>query len=135
MAHHIVDLMRAEADAAAGGDEDRWLSHYTADAVFRYPGSNPLAGEYRGHAGLREWRRKRGEVAAKAHLTAELHDVLGSAEHGVQLYRVTAEKGSRRAEWRGTAVCHVRDGRISDLWVFVDPQSVVDEFLTWAADS
>jgi len=132
MAHHLADLMRSEAEAAAGDDEERWLTHYTPDAVFRYPGDNPLAGEYRGHVGLRRWRRTRGEVAAQAHLSAELHDALGGDEHGVQLYNVTAEKDGRRVAWRGAVVCHARDGKISEAWVVIDPQGAVDEFLTWA---
>src|SRR3972149_2278341 len=125
MAHHLADLARSEGAAAAGDDEELWLSHYTPDAVFRYPGRNPLAGEYRGYEGLRRWRRTRTEVAAMAHLSAELHDALGSDEHGVQLYTVTAEKDGRSVAWRGAVVCHTRDGKISDAWGGLDPQSVV----------
>jgi ketosteroid isomerase-like protein len=134
MAHHLADLMRSEAEAAAGGDEERWLSHYSEDAVFRYPGSNPFAGEYRGHDGLRRWRRTRASVAAKLdRLSAELHDALGSDDHGVQLYTVTAQKGDRSLTWRGAIVCHASDGRITDAWVVIDPMAELDEFLTWAA--
>jgi ketosteroid isomerase-like protein len=127
----IERILHREMGAIDEGVEP-WLASYSEDAVFHYPGNNPLAGDYRGHGGLREFHDRRSRLFAGADVEFELHDVLASDDHGAQLLAVRAEKGGRSAEWRGVMVCHVRDDRISEAWLLITPQAVVDEFLTAA---
>lgn len=127
--HPNEALARAEAEAWVKGDADSSLALYTDDAVFHYPGRNPLAGEYVGHDGLREFASKVGNLVGDGTLTRELHDALGTDDHAVQLLTLGAEIGGRRHAWRAAVVMHARDGKIAEAWATIEDQYALDEFL------
>ena len=62
-------------------------------------------------------------------LTRELHDALGTDNHAVQLLNVTASVGGRLHSWNAVSVMHVRDGKFSEVWLQVDDQYALDDFL------
>lgn len=131
MAHPHEELARSEMDAALRGDFEGMLDHYTDDVVLHYPGRNALTGKYRGKDGIRAWGSKIDELlGAEGSLTRDLHDILASDDHAIQLVSVEATRtGGRSATWNAAVVMHIRDGKISEVWLNIDDPYTVDEFL------
>ena len=131
MSQANVDLARSEMDAAMRGDLEAMLGHYTEDAVLHYPGRNALSGTYQGKDGIRAWMDKIGDVMGETgSLERTLHDVLASDEHAIQLVSVKARRADgRTASWNAAVVMHVRDGKISEIWLHIDDLYAVDELL------
>ena len=131
MMHPNEELARSEMEAALRGDFEGMLAHYTDDVVLHYPGRNALSGTYRRKDGLREWVRRLEELlGAEGSLTRTLHDILASDDHAVQLVSVTARRANgRSASWNAVAVMHVRDGKISEMWLHIDDPYAVDDLL------
>jgi ketosteroid isomerase-like protein len=130
MSHPNEELARSEMDAAVRGDFEGMLDHDTEDAVLHYPGRNALSGTNRGKEGLREWGRKIEELlGAEGSITRTLHDILASDDHAIQLVSVEAIRADgRSASWNAAVVMHVRDGKISEIWLNIDDPYAVDEF-------
>jgi hypothetical protein len=131
MAHPNEELARSEMEAALRGDFEGMLAYYTDDAILHYPGRNALSGTHRGKDGIREWGRKFGELLGEGgSLTRTLHDILASDDHAIQLVSVEARRADgRSARWNAAAVMHVRDGKISEVWLNIDDPYSVDELL------
>ena len=125
------ELARSEMEAALRGDFEGMLAHYTEDVILHYPGRNALSGTYRGKDGLREWGRKIDELLGpRGSLTRTLHDILASDIHAVQLVSVEASRtDGRTASWNAAVVMHVRDGKISEIWLNIDDPYAVDALL------
>jgi len=131
MAHPNEELARSEMEATLRGDFEGMLDHYTDDVVLHYPGRNALSGTHRGKDGIREWARKIDELlGAGGSLKRTLHDILASDDHAIQLVSVEARRADgRSASWNAAVVMHVRDGRISEVWLNIDVPYAVDELL------
>ena len=131
MTYSNEELARSEMEAALRGDVAGILAHYTEDVILHYPGRNALSGTYRGKDGLREWVRKIDELLGPGgSLTRTLHDILASDNHAVQLLSVEASRtGGRSASWNAAVVMHVRDGKISEIWLNIDDPYAVDALL------
>ncbi len=129
--HPNEELARSEMEAALRGDFEGMLAHYTDDVVLHYPGRNALSGTYRRKDGLREWVRRLEELlGAEGSLTRTLHDILASDDHAIQLVSVTARRANgRSASWNAVVVMHVRDGKISEMWLHIDDPYAVDDLL------
>ena len=55
-------------------------------------------------------------------------------DHAVQLVSVDARTGDgRQAHWNAAAVMHVRDGKISAVWLHIDDPYAVDELFGGAS--
>ena len=118
-------LARREIDLINAGDSEALKSVYTDDLVVHYPGKNPLAGSH----SVQEFLARAETVLKDGTLKRELHDALGSDDHSVQLLNVTASAGGRSHSWKAVAVMHVRDSKFSEVWVHVDDQYSLDNFL------
>jgi ketosteroid isomerase-like protein len=131
MTHPNEELARSEMEAALQGDLEGMLAHYTEDVILHYPGRNALSGTYQGKDGLREWAGKIDELLGPGgSLTRTVHDILASNDHAVQLVSVEASRtDGRRARWNAAVVVHVRDGKISEIWLHIDDPYAVDGLL------
>jgi ketosteroid isomerase-like protein len=129
MMHPNETLARSEMEAALRGDFEGMLAHYAEDVVLHYPGRNPLSGTHRGKEGIRQWGRKFEELlGSEGSLTRKLHDILASHDHAVQLISVEASRSNERsASWNVAVVMHIRDGKISEVWLHIDDPYTVDD--------
>lgn len=118
-------LARREIDLINTGDLEALDDVYTDDLVIHYPGENPLAGSHP----LQGFLAKVETILKNGTLRRELHDALGSDDHAVQLLNVIASVGERSHSWKAVAVMHVRDGKFSEVWLHVDDQYALDDFL------
>ena len=130
MAHPNEELARSEMEAALRGDFEGMLAHYTDDVVLHYPGRNVLSGTYAGKDGIRDWvERIDGLLGPGGSFRRHLHDILASDEHAIQLVSVDAKRADgRSASWNAAVVMHVREGKISEIWLNIDDPYAVDEF-------
>jgi ketosteroid isomerase-like protein len=134
--HPNEELVRREADAWDRGDPEAIVAFYTPQAVYHIPGNNPLAGDYRGHEGIREYYRKTTQLlGALDELDGREHDLMANDEHAVRLLQIRARKGDQQADFRHVAVYDVRDGKIDRVWVLEDPQQAVDAFMTHVGET
>jgi ketosteroid isomerase-like protein len=124
--HPNEELARREIELINSGDLAALDQMYADELVFHYPGRNPLAGDYRN---VDEFLTKAQELLGEGTLKRRLHDAFGSEDHAVQLLDVTAEVGDRSHSWRAVIVMHVRDGKFSEVWLHIDDQYALDEFL------
>ncbi len=104
-------LQRKDAEAAGGFLAD--------DAVMHVPGRNRFSGDKEG----------RGEVVGFVQefpvSDIEPHDVLENEDHAVVLVR----RKIAGADAPAAVVYHVRDGKISSIWIHEQDQYAVDEAL------
>ena len=129
--HPNEELARRELELLESGDAHAAATLYADDLVLHYPGRNPLAGDHRDlDAFLERFESLLGEDGT---ITRELHDVLGSDSHAVQLLTVTANARGNTHTWQAAVVLHIREGKISEAWIQVADQYALDEFLNWLA--
>jgi len=128
--HPNEELARREIELIETDDVDALQEIYTDDLVVHYPGRNPLSGSHP----VSEFLARFEALLKGGTLTRELHDALGTDDHAVQLLRVTASVGERSHSWNAVAVMHVLDGRFSEIWLHVDDQYALDDFLNSLSD-
>ena len=120
-------LARREIEALNANDLDAVRAMYTDDFVLHYPGKNPLSGDHRGIDGF--LAKVRALMGSEGKVTRELHDALGSDDHAIQLLNVTADVKGQKHTWHSVIVIHPRDGKIAEVWIHIDKQDELDEFL------
>jgi len=97
------------------------------DLAFHVPGRSRWAGEHRGREQLLQLFYTVGQAAERS-VKMELHDIVGGEEHVVGLHHVTASLPGKSLDLNGTAVCHVSDAKISEVWLGWQSQRAFDEF-------
>ena len=125
--HPNERLARKEIELINAGDIGALNQMYADNLILHYPGRNPLAGDYEN---VDDFLTKAQELLGDGTLLRELHDAFGSDDHAIQLLNVTAKVGDRSHFWRAVAVMHARDGKFSEVWLHVDDQYGLDEFLS-----
>jgi ketosteroid isomerase-like protein len=123
-------LARREIDLINAEDFEALDDLYSDDLIVHYSGKNPLAGSHP----VQEFLARFQTVLQDGSLRRELHDALGTNDHAVQLLNVTASVGGRSHSWNAVAVMHVRDGKFSEVWLHVDDQYALDNFLNSLVD-
>ena len=127
MTHPNEQVARDATAALSRGDMDGFLSQHTDDVVLHFPGTGPVAGDYRGKDGLADLFRKQGEILDSPP-QVENHDVLANDEHAVILNNVRATRSGRTLEQQQVVVMHMRDGKIAEIWLQFSDQAAMDEF-------
>lgn len=122
-------VVRAFFEAGERRDIATIRDCWTDDVVLRYPGRNPVSGEYRGKDQVLGAYAKMGQITGGTFRRIELHDLLASDDHVVALAVVGATRKGKSMQWRGIDVYHIRDGKIAEIWITLPDQQAVDEFL------
>lgn len=125
--HPNAALLRRAYDAQARGDLDSYLAQLTDDFVLHVVGRSQIAGEYRGKDEVRRHFREIGELSGGTFRT-EVHDVTASDEHAVGLVNAHADRDGTRVELPRIHIWHVRDGRLSELWLHPLDQEAFDAY-------
>jgi ketosteroid isomerase-like protein len=118
--------LRAYADAWQRGDAAAILALYSDDFTLHYFGRSPLAGDHVGKAAALATLAKVQQLTNRRLI--EVHDVLAGDDHGAVLARERFERDGRTLDVRRVFVYHVRDGQLSECWLYDDDQRAVDEF-------
>ena len=123
------DTVRAYAKAWKSGDLPAAASFYAEDFTLHYFGQSPLSGDHAGRAAALATLAKVQQLTNRG--LPDVHDVLASDDHGAILARERWERDGKTLEVRRVLLFHVRDGKLSECWIFDDDQPAVDDF--WSA--
>jgi ketosteroid isomerase-like protein len=103
---------------------------YADDIVLHYGGDNPLSGDHAGKAAALAVLGRLSRMVERG--TPEIHDVLASADHAVVLAREHWRDGGEMVALERVLLYHVRDGKLSECWVYDADQRLVDAILSGA---
>ncbi len=115
------------ATAWLAGDRTAIVACYHDEFTLHYGGANPLAGTHRG---------KPAALAALAEVARRtnrrligIDDVMAGPQRGAILVREAFGRDGRTAELQRLLVYAVREGLLSECWVYDRDQATVDTFL------
>lgn len=122
-----LSVVKRYADAWAAGDGATVIGLYSDDIVLHYFGDNALAGD---HAGKAAALAALGTITQAVKRAApEIHDVLGGEHHAAILAKERWGEGDDAVELSRVLLYHVRDGKISECWIYDGDQRLVDRIL------
>jgi ketosteroid isomerase-like protein len=125
MAHPNEDLVRQAFAAYTRGDIQALVTEYLSpEVVWHVPGRGPLAGDHAGLDAVGTHFARVAELSGATH-RVELHDVIGNDDHVVALHAARGERGDQKLDVNAMHVCHVRDGKITEVW------TVQHDLYTW----
>jgi ketosteroid isomerase-like protein len=99
------------------------------DIVWRVPGRNAIAGDYRGRDAVLEYFARRRDKA-RGSFRVIIRRTLADDEFVLQLAGGRAELGGNVREWETVGVYRVAGGRIAECWLVPFDQHAFDEI--WA---
>ena len=120
-------LVRRFCEARANGDQEAIMGCLTEDVVWRYPGRNPLAREYRGKEDVASFFRALREVTG-GNFSSETERIMvdETAAFVHELPRGTMK--GKSLEWETMLMFRLRDGKIAEATVFQNIQHELDEW-------
>jgi uncharacterized protein len=123
----IYSVVRQYADAWAANDLRAIVDCYHDEVVFHYFGRSPLAGTHRGKAAclaiLKQVREKTNRKLVS------VRDVLAGERFGLIVAVERFERNGVSVEIERMLRYGVRDGKLSECWVYDEDQQLVDEHL------
>jgi ketosteroid isomerase-like protein len=125
--HPNEQLLRDGDEAQARGDMETFVAGFADDVIVHIPGKSSLAGVYKGQDQFVELFTRFMERTPE--YTFEPHAYFADDEHGIILQRSHYKRGDETLDSNDTFVCHFRDGRISEFWLFNEDDAAVDAFL------
>ena len=129
MDHPHAELARRVHSAIVSADLDAMRELFTSDVVWHVGGQGPLAADFKGIKPVLGLFGRLYDMADGT-LAYDVHDVLADDEHAVVLLTLRATIAGRAVQDKAVHVCHVRDGRISEVWAFQWAQHAIDDALT-----
>jgi uncharacterized protein len=125
--NEIYIVVKRYADAWAANDMKSIVDCYHDEVVFHYFGQNPLAGTHRGKpaclAVLKQVREKTNRKLLS------IRDVLVGEVFGVIVAVEQFQDNGRAVQLERLLRYTVRDGKLSECWIYDQDQRVVDSIL------
>ena len=109
----VDDIHRVFA-AFRGGDARALVEVIAEDAVWRVPGTAPVAGEVRGRDAIIELFRETRRQTEGTYLS-ELRWALADGDHAVALYRARGRRLGRELDIDQVLLITLRDGRWQEI--------------------
>lgn len=132
MTHPNEDLVRQLYKAQGRGDLEAYLGFLSDDIVLYIPGRSRIADSYRGKDEIRRHFKEIQELSGGTFRT-KVHDVLASDEHVVALVEASAQKGDVTSDLPRVHVWHVRNGKLTEVWLHPLDQYEFDDY--WGSSS
>jgi ketosteroid isomerase-like protein len=127
--HPNAAITRAGFDRFIGGDVAGLLELFADDAVWHVPGTNAMAGDYRGRDEIIAFLRRTAEITGGTYRVEPLW-VVADDEHVVAVYRARGEREGRSLDIEQALLVRVEDGLWRDIRAQPLDQSAFDAF--WA---
>ena len=115
--------------AIVSADLDAMRELFAPDVIWHAGGRGPLAADYEGIGAVLGMFGRLYDMADGT-LAYDVHDVIASDEHTVVLLTVRASIAGRGLADKAAHICHVRDGRVSEVWELHWDQAAVDDAMT-----
>ncbi len=124
-----LELVRRFYEIGPADDDTGRSLFAMPDVIWHVPGANPVSGRYQGY---REVFVEIGERMQPLDVwTIEVRGLMGNQDLVMAIVDVTAARGARRLQCRGGHVFRFGDdGRIAEVWGFVDDQDGLDALLS-----
>ncbi len=100
---------------------------FDKDIVWHNPGHTETSGDHRGVDAVIATFVRQFELTDGT-FNVEVHDILGSDDHGVALVTVRGQRSGKSLEQPYAHVCHFRGGRLVESWILDFDPYTVDEF-------
>ncbi|MES2249048.1 MAG: nuclear transport factor 2 family protein [Pseudomonadota bacterium] len=127
-ASEILAVVQRYAQAWAANDLKAIVDCYDDEVVFHYFGRSPLAGTHRGKAGCLAVLQ---QVKARTNRRlVAIRDVLAGEHFGLIVAVEQFEHQGRPVELERQLRYAVRDGKLSECWIYDEDQRWVDEVLS-----
>jgi ketosteroid isomerase-like protein len=127
MRNEIYIVVKRYADAWAANDMKSIVDCYHDEVVFHYFGQNPLGGTYRGKpaclAVLKQVREKTNRKLLS------IRDVLVGEVFGLIVAVEQFQDNGRAVQLERLLRYAVRDGKLSECWIYDQDQRLVDSIL------
>jgi ketosteroid isomerase-like protein len=129
--HPNEEMIRKAWQVFGQGDMTTLRNEYfTEDATLHMPGTSPVAGDYVGVDNALGFFGKLFQLTNGTYRSV-LHDVVANDEHIVALHTATGDREGRPAlAMHEALVCHVRDGKVAELWIHPWDLNVVEAFFS-----
>jgi len=129
--HQLMqETHRRIGEALSAGTAESLIDLCTDDIVIHIPGRNPFSGEFRGKDGAKAIAEMMMQMSGgETKFEAEL--ISATNEHTVHIHRTLMKVGADSVDMRTLIVCHIRDDKISEVWIYPEDQYLVDDF--WAS--
>ena len=113
-----AEVLRAAVTALQDGDIEALGGMLADDIVVNVPGTNKLSGEHKGKDEF--FGRLIGTIMelTGGEFRLESHDLLGSEEHAVGLYQISASRNGKPFTWRHVNVYHFENEKVATVWQF-----------------
>jgi ketosteroid isomerase-like protein len=132
MGHPSEDLVRRAYAAFSRGDLDALRGLFASDAIWHAGAQGQLSGDKQGVDEILRFFVQTAELTTGT-FRVELHDVVANDEHAVSLQVASATREAGTLEARQVLVVHVRDGKIAEVWHFLEGGGAEDRF--WSLTS
>jgi hypothetical protein len=109
-------VLRAAVNAMTTGDVEGLPAFFADDVLVHVPGTSQLSGDYKGKEELFNGFLGKLMSLTNGEVVLEPHDIIGSEDHAVGIYKWRATRDGKTIEWRHVNVYHVRDGQIVEIW-------------------
>ena len=128
--HPNAEIVRTGFERFARGDVGGLVNLFAEAVVWRVPGANSMAGEYRGHDEILAFLRRTAELTAGTY-RVDLLWVLADDTHTVAVYRARGERDGRAPlDIEQALLVELRDGLWTDIRAQPLDGQVFDAF--WA---
>ncbi|ATA55072.1 ketosteroid isomerase [Variovorax boronicumulans] len=130
-ASEILAVVQRYAQAWAANDLKAIVDCYHDEVVFHYFGRSPLAGTHRGKAACLAVLKQVKERTNRR--LVAIRDVLAGEHFGLIVAVEQFEHQGRPVELERQLRYAVKDGKLSECWIYDEDQRWVDEVLSSAA--
>jgi ketosteroid isomerase-like protein len=118
----LARLHEAQAAFYAGGPRDPLHDVLTEDVVWTVPGSNAIAGEYRGLDAVIEYFTRRRAIAQRSFRMHPGELLVGDDDHVAALTDGTATIDGVEHHWSTVGLYRLRGDRVAACWLLpLDP--------------
>jgi uncharacterized protein len=123
----IYPVIKRYADAWVANDLRAIVDCYHDEVIFHYFGRSPLAGTHRGKADCLAVLKQVREKTNRKLITVK--DILTGTHFGLVVVVEQFERNGAIVEIERMLRYSVRDGKLSECWVYDQDQRLVDEYL------
>lgn len=121
------DTVAALLDRAAKKDMEGMTELMAEDLIIHCSGRSRFAGDHKGKDGFFAFFG--GLVkASDGTFMPKVHEIAAQGDHVVALLELSAERDGKKAQWSQANVYHVREGKVTEVWILPEDQYRFDEF-------
>lgn len=127
MSHQDAEVVKELYRAFSAQDVPTLLELFDPDVVWHQSGRSVLAGAHSGVDAVMSFFGRVGELS-QGTFTVELHDVASGDGHTTSMHTGRGQARGLVLEDHNVLVCHVRDGRLTEVWEHHQDMYAVDAF-------